>query len=285
MNDIEDASLAPWRGADPEVQVTVCAECVRVRAMGHKLYELDVRLQEIEPPIWRTIEVPGASSLEDVHFALQVAMGWTLSHLHQFKIGKRQYGMVEVDGAEDLGLEDERAFQLQDVARAGDTFVYEYDFGDGWEHAITVKKVTTTSKVPRPRCLAGARACPPEDSGGPHGYQHLLEVLADPKHPEHAESRTWADGFEPEQFEVPKDLGEAIEELRELADGDDEGVDLPKPLVDAVLALHPIQRASLAAVIAGSLADELEAAHVIIRKLAAQNPPRGHGGRSKRTRS
>lgn len=253
--------------------------------MGHKLYELDVRLQEIEPPIWRTIEVPGAWSLEDVHFALQVAMGWTLSHLHQFKIGKRQYGMVDVDGAEDLELDDERAVQLQDVVRAGDTFGYEYDFGDGWEHDITVNKVTTVSKVPRPRCLAGARACPPEDSGGPHGYQHLLDVLADPRHPEHTESMMWADGFEPEQFAVPKtglDLGEAIEELRELADGDDEGVDLPKPLVDAVLALHPMQRAALGAMIAGSLADELADALVIINKLATQQKP---ARRSKRTRS
>lgn len=255
--------------------------------MAHKVYELDVRLQEIEPPIWRTIEVPGSWSLEDVHFALQVAMGWTLSHLHQFKIGKLQYGMVDVDGAEDLELEDERAYKLQDVVRAGDTFVYEYDFGDGWEHDITVKKVTTVSKVPRPRCLAGERACPPEDSGGPHGYQNLIQVLANPKHPEHASSAEWADGFEPEQFAVPKtglDLSKPIEELRELADDsfDEQGSDLPRALVDAVLALHPMQRASLGAVIAGSLANELEDALLIINKLAMQKPSRGHGGRSKR---
>jgi len=64
--------------------------------MSHKLFELDVKLQEIEPPIWRTIEVPGAWSLEDVHFAIQVAMGWTNSHLHQFKIGDKHYGMARV---------------------------------------------------------------------------------------------------------------------------------------------------------------------------------------------
>src|ERR1044071_7768914 len=85
------------------------AQCDRFQVMSHTLFELDIRLREIEPPIWRTVEVPGAWSLEAVHLALQVAMGWTNSHLHQFKIGDKLYGMVDVDDDGDLEIEDEKS--------------------------------------------------------------------------------------------------------------------------------------------------------------------------------
>lgn len=249
--------------------------------MSHKLFELDVRLQEIEPPIWRTIEVPGAWSLEDVHFAIQVAMGWTNSHLHQFKIGDKHYGMADVDDTGDLDFEDEREYRLQDLVESGGSFVYEYDFGDSWEHDVTVKKITTVPKPARGRCIAGARACPPEDCGGSSGYENLLEALANSDHEEHESSVTWSNGFKPERFELPKngvDLREEMENLKALANsGDpfeeydidaDDGpiIDLPKPLVQAVLALDPMQRASLGALIAGSLATEL----VEVRHVAGQ---------------
>jgi hypothetical protein len=249
--------------------------------MSHTLFELDVRLREIEPPIWRTVEVPGAWSLEDLHFALQVAMGWTNSHLHQFKIGDKLYGMVEVDDSGDLELEDEREYRLQDLVQNGGSFVYEYDFGDGWEHDVTVKKVTTVAKPPRPRCVAGARACPPEDCGGSGGYKNLLEALADPEHEEHQSLVTWSNDFKPERFVLPRnglDLRQEMATLRALADGDDpfeeydvdpdDGpmLELPRPLVEAVLALDPMQRASLAALLAGSLANEI----VEVRHAAGQ---------------
>ena len=249
--------------------------------MSNKLYELDVRLREIEPPIWRTIEVPGALSLEDVHFAIQVAMGWTNSHLHQFEIGDKQYGMADVDGADDLELEDEREYRLQDLVQERGSFVYEYDFGDSWEHQIAVTKISAVSKQPRPRCVDGARACPPEDCGGTSGYDNLLVALADPKHEEHRASVTWSGGFKPERFELPKsglDLREEMARLKVFADGDDpfeeddvedaDGpvMDLPKSIVKAVLALDPMKRASLGALIAGSLANEL----VEVRHATAQ---------------
>jgi hypothetical protein len=159
--------------------------------------------------------------------------------------------------------------------------VYEYDFGDGWEHDVTVKRVTTVGKPPRPRCVAGARACPPEDCGGSGGYENLLEALTDADHEEHESLVTWSNDFKPERFVLPKsglDLREEMATLRALADGDDRFeeydvdpddvpmVDLPKPLVEAVLALDPIERASLAALIAASLANEI----VEVRHAASQ---------------
>ncbi len=258
--------------------------------MKHTLVELDVRLRNVTPPIWRTVEVPGSATLEDVHHALQVALGWTNSHLHAFEIGRARYGMAGVDAFGDNEDLDERQYRLQDTVRAGDKFVYAYDFGDGWEHDVKVTKITSVAKAPAPRCTAGARACPPEDCGGPGGYGDLLDILADPRHEEHADRLAWLGGpIDPERFSVPtggRDLRRDIAAL--VAAGEDDPpdvdhsfVDLPRPLVEAVMGMPPHQRAALAAVIAGSLADELEDAMLLLdqHRAAARAPkaPRAPG--------
>jgi len=275
-----------------------------VSRMAHTLFELDVRLRVIEPPIWRTIEVPGAATLEDVHYAIQVAMGWTNSHLHQFTIGESMYGMADAD---ELELEDEAEYRLQDVVEAGGSFLYEYDLGDGWEHDVTVSKVSTVARVPRTRCTGGARACPPEDCGGALRYGDLLQAMAHPDSPgADDELLEWVGELEPEAFELPRagrDLRGEIEELRELADGGDAiddfvglpigmgeagQTDLPTALVSTVLALDPMQRAALAAVIASSLAYEVtEAQTIAVGRSASElleqpTAPRGRPSRRRR---
>jgi hypothetical protein len=264
------------------------------------VYTLDVRVRDISPPIWRTIEIAGASTLEDLHYALQVAMGWSNSHLHQFTIADRSYGMVDIDDADELRLEDERRFRLQDLVKRGGSFLYEYDFGDNWEHEVTVKRVAKIAKPPLPRCTGGARACPPEDCGGIAGYENLLQALADPSHDERADLVEWAQGFQPEHFAIPetgRDLRPEIDQLKALAgandrDEDDGGPDigLPKPLIAAILALDPRQRASLGAVIVQSLAEEVvqvRAAAAAARRAPDREPPRKRPrkpGRAQRTR-
>jgi hypothetical protein len=81
---------------------------------------------------------------------------------------------------------------------------YTYDFGDDWEHTVEIEKTQpAVDGEAYPRCIAGKGACPPEDCGGPWGYQHLLEVLADPTHPEYADQRTWVDeDFTPDHFDT-----------------------------------------------------------------------------------
>ncbi len=165
------------------------------------VFEIKVTLQDIRPFIWRRIQVPVDIRLGKFHRVLQAAMGWTNSHLHAFRIGDATYGVPHPDSP-DLA-QGGRAIPLDKVAGPGDAFLYEYDFGDGWMHEIKIEKVLPADPaVHYPRCLTGERACPPEDCGGPPGYEDLLAVLRDSAHPEHQEIREWAGPrYDPEAFD------------------------------------------------------------------------------------
>lgn len=172
-------------------------------------YHLRVVLTGTEPLVWRLLQVPGKAKLDWLHAVLQVAMGWTNSHLHQFNVkGKlysnKSHGMMEYEGGPEVF--EESQFTIADVApREGDSFTYEYDFGDSWEHELMVEKRAPmdTGKVGKAVCLDGARACPPEDCGGVWGYEHLLQVLLDRKHPDHKDMKAWLGrSFDPECFDV-----------------------------------------------------------------------------------
>ncbi len=174
------------------------------RSTTERVYELDIRLIGIEPPIWRRITVSDRITLAALHHVLQVVMGWENYHLHQFIVGETRYGEPDPD-FDDIDIQDDRRVKLRDIAHEkGDSFVYEYDFGDSWQHQVTVEDTwprTENSLVPR--CIDGRRACPPEDCGGTSGYQNLIEALADRRHPEHRELRLWAGRhYDPELFSV-----------------------------------------------------------------------------------
>jgi len=167
-------------------------------------YCLRVSLLAVEPEIWRRILVPGAMTLGQLHRSVQVAMGWGNQHLYEFEIGGACYGPMDEDADEDLI--DDATVTLAEVASVGDRFEYQYDFGDGWVHQVTVE--STTSSRPAPKfgvCEAGERSCPPEDCGGSGSYGQLLEVLADPAHPEYVEARQWVGArFDPGLFSLEK---------------------------------------------------------------------------------
>jgi Plasmid pRiA4b ORF-3-like protein len=160
------------------------------------LYQLKVVLLGGEPPVWRRLQVPGDAKLDWLHAVLQVAIGWTNSHLHQFKVGEASYSDTRHYAAEfenDPEIFGESTFALWQIApHEGDVFRYEYDFGDSWEHEITVEKI-----LPNPAaasfalCLEGARACPPEDCGGIPGYEELCKILKNRKHPKHKRMKEW----------------------------------------------------------------------------------------------
>jgi len=172
-------------------------------AQKKEIYQLKVTLRHVRPPIWRRLQVPSDIKLGKLHEVLQAAMGWNNSHLHQFVIGRDCYGIrhgVEFDGE----VLDENRYKLAQVAGKSARFTYEYDFGDGWDHQIVVEKILAAEpKVRYPRCLAGKRACPPDDSGGPHGYSDFVDAFADPAHRRHQEVRDWiGDSFDAEAFNL-----------------------------------------------------------------------------------
>lgn len=174
-----------------------------MKRSASQVYELKVTLRHIRPPVWRRVRVRSNITLFKLHSILQTVIGWTDSHMHQFvaKDGTI-YGRVDPDLPRS---ENERKAVLGDVLRKpGDRLVYEYDFGDGWEHEVALEQVLDIDSGGKyPYVVGGKRACPPEDCGGASGYARLLGVLAKPGHREHADLVEWVGGsFDPVAFDA-----------------------------------------------------------------------------------
>jgi hypothetical protein len=161
------------------------------------LYQLKITLMYSDPAIWRRVVVPANFKLDRLHQFIQRVMPWTDSHLHQFIVGRTCYGRPDPEFA-DKGSEtlNEKHYTIADIAPgAKKKFIYEYDFGDGWEHEIVVEKVLPPDAgFKRVICLAGENACPPDDCGGIGGYYEMLKIIADPKHPDHGHMKEWLGG-------------------------------------------------------------------------------------------
>jgi hypothetical protein len=169
-----------------------------------KTYQLKITLKGAKPPIWRRLLIADSVSLPQLHRAIQIAMGWTDSHLHQFVVGGECYGVPDPDFG-DIDTLDERPVKLgQIMTSEKDSILYEYDFGDGWEHKITLEKILPfEQKAVLPRCVTGKGACPPEDVGGIWGYAEFLKAIGDPSHPEHEDYLEWVGGeFDPQRCDV-----------------------------------------------------------------------------------
>jgi hypothetical protein len=177
------------------------------------IHQLKVTLVHVPLPVWRRVLVPGRFSLLLLHDVIQRAMGWSDSHLHQFIADGRRYGIPDPEDREPV--EDERRVRVGAFAAPeGRGFVYQYDFGDNWEHDVVVEKIVPPEEGAKyPRCTGGAGACPPEDIGGIGAYEDFLAAVRDPKHEEHDTFMEWVGGeFDPEVF----DLDKVNRELRRL---------------------------------------------------------------------
>lgn len=174
-----------------------------------RLYQFKITLRESEPLIWRRIQVKNCT-LDKLHEHIQTAMAWTNSHLHQFKIDGERYGDPELldDGFEDFECVDSTVIRISEIVPQDGKrfrFLYEYDFGDGWQHEVLFEGCLRADKGGRyPVCVEGERACPPEDVGGVWGYAEFLEAVADPKHEEHDRMLQWAGVFDAEDFDANK---------------------------------------------------------------------------------
>jgi len=168
-----------------------------------KVYQLKIILRDVNPPVWRRLLVLD-TTLDDLSDYIMTAMGWFGGHLHGFRIHGETYGIIDPEWGTDWMI-DESSVRMSEVIFVGDKkFVYDYDFGDGWEHDVLIEKVLPVEPgAVCPVCLKGKRACPPEDVGGPWGYENFLKAISNSDHPEHDKYLEWiGGGFDPEAFDL-----------------------------------------------------------------------------------
>ncbi len=198
----------------PKVTVFRRGATRRLRAMEEPafVYQFLIALSETDPLVWRRLQVPSTYTFWDLHVAIQDAMGWHDCHLHRFELFNKSDERLTIG----LPVDDEFAtdrcepgwlVNLSSVFEPpGEALParYLYDFGDDWSHAVVCEGPRPADpSASYPRCVAGARRGPPEDCGGPHGYEHFLEAIANPRHPEHTSLLRWVGGsYDPNDFDA-----------------------------------------------------------------------------------
>jgi len=173
-----------------------------------KIYQFKITLRDSKPPIWRRIQVPDTYTFWDLHIAIQDVFGWSDYHLHEFEMihpsskRKVRIGFPDEDFGRDI-LPNWKQKISDYFSMENKKSDYLYDFGDSWEHEITLEKILASEKgVNYPKCVKGKRACPPEDCGGIWGYEEFLEAIKDPEHEQHNEMLEWiGEEFDPEYFD------------------------------------------------------------------------------------
>lgn len=170
--------------------------------------QLKITLDEVEPPVWRRIVVRDDLTFLQLHKIIQAAMGWQDYHLHQFELASPRL-FIGTRSHDDPFFGDsprmlpERGTRLAEVLEKKRKFRYWYDFGDDWWHTIVIEtRLPDEPDLPAADLLAGERACPPEDCGGPWGYAGTLEAAADTSHPDHEGLREWLGDFDPAAFDL-----------------------------------------------------------------------------------
>lgn len=172
------------------------------RQQDHRVYELQLTLLGLDPPIWRRIAVPATITLVKLHRVIQATFDWTNAHLHEFVLPSgARYEPRLPDSDPDPDTFDERGKRLRTYLKTeGDTLLYRYDFGDDWEVKVELSRINLTPG--EIACLAGEFAAPPDDSGGVEGYVELLAALSDSEHPDHDDVIDWLDpDFDPWRFD------------------------------------------------------------------------------------
>lgn len=196
-------------------------------------YQIKITINDIKPTVWRRLRIPGGITFRQLHQIIQASFGWLDYHLHNFRFATTVVAIPDDSFApgdlygEDITELDTNTTIINELFDNNDNCVYEYDFGDSWEHGIIIeKRLKDTKKNSLPECLSGARHRPPEDVGGTFGYERFLDTITDKQNPEREEMLAWAEKdtggriFEPDYFninEVNRRLLYALEDDEEHA--------------------------------------------------------------------
>jgi len=166
------------------------------------VFQMKVILKGSKPPIWRRVLIPSDITLDRLHKVIQICMGWTDTHLHQFICRREYYGVPDDDSATEVKNEiGVKIFKW--LKKEKDRIFYEYDFGDSWLHEIVLEKLLPYERKTKISCMKGVRACPPEDCGGIYGYCDMIRVLSDENNPEYEDMKEWVgEDFDPEYFNI-----------------------------------------------------------------------------------
>ncbi len=170
--------------------------------------QLLIILKDTDPLVWRRIQVPAKYSFWDLHVAIQDAMGWQDSHLHEFVLFDTKnerllhIGIPDEDTLEELPCLAGWKTPIERYLNYGvDPVRYRYDFGDDWKHTLEFEGMVSSDGGTYPRCVAGAGSCPPEDVGGTRGYAEFMKTIRNKRHKEREEMLAWAGGsFDPHEF-------------------------------------------------------------------------------------
>lgn len=168
------------------------------------VYQMYGEIEGIKPKIWRRFKVNDSYTLFDLGNVINYMFDWLGMHLSEFRINDSSYGLVELEASFESDMKDSRKFRLRDLdLKKGMKFTYIYDFGDWWEHIITVENHEKDAGLIHPICLDGERNGPPEDCGGIPGYYNLIEVLEYKNHPDRELYKEFIDDeWDPEDFDV-----------------------------------------------------------------------------------
>lgn len=161
--------------------------------MTDQIAQIRITLDDIEPAIWRRIELPLTNSLKTLHLAIQAIMLFENYHLFRFDVGDANYAIRFDDDYIDPPTRDAGNIRLAKLVERGITdFTYTYDFGDNWRHSIVIEGVFPADPLTNyPQFIDGERRAPPEDVGGQPGFEQFLDAMAKPRHPEHKSVLQW----------------------------------------------------------------------------------------------